>query len=180
MEKGRRKSGRVLITAVLFVTVALVSIGCASASTYYVNSGGSIQDAVNAAYLGDTIIVGDGTYIENIYVNKRVTIKSENDAENCIIRATNPSEHIFEVTVDHVTISGFKVEGATSKAGIYLGAFIGHCNISNNNVMDNHWGIVLDNSNSNTLTDNIANSNNWAGIALYNSSNNILTNNTMW
>ena len=38
----------------------------------------TVQAAVEAASLGDTIIVSDGMYPENIEVNKSLTIRSEN------------------------------------------------------------------------------------------------------
>jgi hypothetical protein len=49
-----------------------------------------IQDAVNAANAGDTIIVYRGTYTENVDVNKdRLTIKSESGAEKTIVQAVS-------------------------------------------------------------------------------------------
>ncbi|RCV64419.1 hypothetical protein C5S53_09010 [Methanophagales archaeon] len=47
----------------------------------------TIQDAVDAAYLNDTIIVRDGTYIENVDVYKRLTIRSENGSDSTIVLA---------------------------------------------------------------------------------------------
>ncbi len=45
-----------------------------------------IQPAINAAVDGDTILVSDGTYIENIdFLGKAITLKSENGAANTII-----------------------------------------------------------------------------------------------
>ncbi|HDM75195.1 MAG TPA: hypothetical protein ENG51_01850, partial [Deltaproteobacteria bacterium] len=41
----------------------------------------SIQDAVDAASPGDTIIVREGTYIENIYVGKSLRIFAEEGYE---------------------------------------------------------------------------------------------------
>ena len=65
-----------MILAVLFFA-AFTAIG--SAATIYVpNDYGTIQGAVDAASSGDTIIVRDGTYTENVNVNKRLTIRSEN------------------------------------------------------------------------------------------------------
>jgi len=66
----RIKLGKVLLFAVL--TLTFISVGCASASTHYVNPGESIQAVVNAADPSDTIIVRDGIYIENVNVNKRL------------------------------------------------------------------------------------------------------------
>ena len=40
-----------------------------------------VQWAVDNASAGDTIIVRDGTYIENVEVDKQLTIKSENGSE---------------------------------------------------------------------------------------------------
>jgi hypothetical protein len=54
-----------------------------SSNTYYAPDGyAKIQWAVDNASVGDTIIVRDGTYIENVDVNKdNLTIKSESVAE---------------------------------------------------------------------------------------------------
>jgi parallel beta-helix repeat protein len=151
MEKGRRKSGTAWIIVILFVVVTLVSVGCASASTYYVNPGGSIQDAMNAADPGDTIIVGDGTYIENIDVNKRLTIKSENGADSTIVRAVD--NHIFNITADHVNIIGFTIEEASNNCGVSI-TDANNCNISNNIVSGNYQGIHLSKSSRNTIFNN--------------------------
>jgi hypothetical protein len=80
----------------------------------------TIQEGVNDANDGDTINVGDGTYVENVDVNKHLTIRSENGSASTIVQATNSDDHVFEVTVDYVNISGFTVKGATHQAGIYL------------------------------------------------------------
>ena len=61
-------------------------------NTYY----NTIQATVNAASPGDTIIVRDGTYTENVDVNKdHLTIKSENGAEVTIVQAANPDDKGF-------------------------------------------------------------------------------------
>jgi len=79
-----------------------------------------------------------------------------------------------------VNITGFTAENATgtNKAGIYLANGVQHCNISSNNVASNNYGILLDYSSNNMLTNNTANGNYWFGIHLDYSSNNTLTNNT--
>ena len=111
-----------------------------------------------------------------------LTIHSENGSANCIVNASNSGDHVFNVTADYVNISGFTVENATGswKAGIYLGAGVDLCNVSDNNVSNNDYGIYLRSSSNNTLTSNTANSNNHSGIFLYESSNNnTLTSNTV-
>jgi nitrous oxidase accessory protein NosD len=70
---GKRKA---LIIVVLFATLTFLSVGCVSAATkHYVNHGESIQAAVDAASSGDTVIARDGTYTENVDVNKSLTIQ---------------------------------------------------------------------------------------------------------
>jgi pectin methylesterase-like acyl-CoA thioesterase len=72
----------------------------------------TIQDAIDAAEDNDTIIVRDGNYRENIEVNKRLTIRSENGSDSTIVHAADSDDHVFEVTADYVTISGFAAKGA--------------------------------------------------------------------
>ena len=139
----------------------------------------TIQAAVNASSPGDTIIVRDGTYNENVKVNiASLTIQSQNGTANCIVSASNPSDHVFYVTASYVNITGLTVRNATGadSAGIYLN-IVDHCNISANNVTNNFNGIYLEWSDNNTITSNTA-YNNWEGIFLEYSSNNNLTSNT--
>lgn len=173
-----------VITLVFFTAYPVVG----SATTIYVPDDYiTIQEAVNAAEKDAIVIVRDGTYNENVDVNKPLTIQSENGSANCIVRASNPKDHIFEVTVDYVNIDGFTVTGATSRppyysAGIYL-ANVEHCNISNNNALKNNDGILAQYlCNYNTFANNTANSNNNDGIHLglrgYPCNYNTLTDNT--
>ena len=62
-----------------------------------------IQDAVDNATGGDTICVKDGIYHENVdVVTSQLTIQSENGALNCVLNATSPNDHVFNVTADWV------------------------------------------------------------------------------
>ena len=142
----------------------------------------TIQWAVDNATGGDTIIVRDGLYTENIDVKKpHLTIKSENGPENCVVQAANSSDNVFTVTADYVNISSFTVTGATGANPYYCAGIrvdnADHCNISDNFVTNNCLGIYLNSSNNNTFTNNIA-SNNWYGICLSSSSNNTFSNNS--
>jgi len=171
----------IICAAILF----LCCVGTSSARIWYVDDGGGadftrIQDAITAASTGDTIIVKDGNYIENVNVNKSLTIQSENGSDLTIVQAANSSDHVFEVTVNYVNISGFTVKGATGgyNAGIYLGNGVDHCNISNDNASSNCYGIYLYYSSNNTIKNNNA-SNNGCGIRLYSSSYNTIRNNNI-
>jgi len=136
----------------------------------------TIQWAVNNATPGDTIIIRDGTYPENVVVNKNhLTIQSENGTANCTVSASNIP--VFNITANWTNITGLTVRNTTGEGiGICLSA-ASYCNISGNNVTNNYFGIYLDCSSNNTLTSNNA-SDNCVGINLLHSHNNTLTSNT--
>ena len=156
------------VTAILVVSVLAMFTVVAGATTHYVNPGDSINSAVDSADPGDTIIVRDGTYNENVLVKKRLTIRSENGSDSTTVAA-------FMVTEDYVNIRGFTVTGGDWDWGIYLYG-VDHCIISDNHI-SNNTGILLYGSDKNDLTGNTANSNNESGIYLSHSNNNTLTNN---
>jgi parallel beta-helix repeat protein len=138
----------------------------------------TIQEGVNAAFRGDTIVVRDGIYNENVNVHRRLTIQSENGSNVTIVRAASVYGHVFYVRMtDYVNISGFTVEGATgySYAGIYL-YWANHCNVSYNNASNNWKGIGMWYSRDNIIIDNNA-SNNSYDLHLSSSSGNTITNN---
>ncbi|MDY6965791.1 MAG: NosD domain-containing protein [Halobacteriota archaeon] len=178
---------RYSIRSVIIILLLIAFIGTVSAETWYVdNNEGSdfikIQDAIDNATAGDTIIVRDGTYNENVDVNKSLTIRSENGADETTVIASNPDDHVFDVTADYVNIIGLAVKGATEygeaygNAGVYLNG-VNDCIVSYINASDNVLGIHLYSSSNNTLTGNNA-SNNIIGIWLGHSSNNRLISNT--
>ncbi|HJH31161.1 MAG TPA: hypothetical protein C5S50_03000 [Methanosarcinaceae archaeon] len=139
----------------------------------------SIQAAINAAKNGDTVAVAAGTYIENVVVNKSINLIGAGSGVT-IVRGSNPYDHVFNVSVNNVTISGFTVKRAKSKydyrfAGIYLNG-VKYATISNNTAMYNEYGMYIQASSNNTLTNNTA-SNNKQGIYLSSSNNNMLSGN---
>jgi len=150
----------------------------------------TIQSAVDAATTGDTIIVRDGTYIENINLNKEnLTVKSENGADKTIIQAADSNNNVFKITADYVTIDGFTIKGGSS--GVYIGErawlkVADYSTISNNNILGNNKGISLadvfwcspygwpcfiDGSDGNLITNNVISNSN-IGIELVRISNN--------
>lgn len=175
------------------VILFLYFVGASSALTWYVDDDGradftEIQDAINAASAGDTIIVRNGTYHENIAVWKRLTIQSENGSDATIVRAKKPGYPVFVVSppiakfeniymASQVNISGFTVENALNQSvGIALD-FAEYCNISNNNCSNNTCGIYLKNSHSNKISNNTCSKNEYGIYLFIDSKNNSITKN---
>ena len=90
------KYGLLVICSVLLLA-CFVATATAQTWWYVDDEGGAganftrIQDAVNNATAGDTIIVRDGIYVENVDVNVNcLTIRSENGSASTVVRASNP------------------------------------------------------------------------------------------
>jgi parallel beta-helix repeat protein len=176
---------------VIALLIVVLFCGAASADTLTVGSSGcdytKIQYAVDNASAGYTIFVYNGSYTENVDVDKRLKLRGEG-ADVVTVTASSSKDHVLEVTADRVNISGFTVTGAkdSGKAGIYL-IDADHCDVSENNASGNRCGICLNFSSYNTLSNNTANLNSGYGgygkrgygygIYLNSSSNNILAKN---
>lgn len=138
----------------------------------------TIQEAINAAYPEDTIYVKNGTYYENIIVNKTVTLIGENK-EGTIIDG-NLTERVVYIIADKVTIANFKIIHSKKEyayAGIALNG-VSLCNISSNIFTSNFDGIYAEYSTYNVIKNNVFQANDWNGIHLKYSSrfNNITFN----
>jgi parallel beta-helix repeat protein len=166
-------AGVVDVTAASTIIVSKTSPACTTGGDYFT----SIQAAVDSANDGDDIVVCPGTYVENIAVDKNLTIRSMNGPDSTIVQAKDPEYPVFEVTVNYVEISGFTVNGAKGwlASGIHL-HYADYCNISNNNCSNNSNDIYAQYSSNNNITDNIC-SNNAKGILLLYSNNNRISNN---
>ncbi|MCW7079262.1 MAG: right-handed parallel beta-helix repeat-containing protein [Canidatus Methanoxibalbensis ujae] len=141
----------------------------------------SIQDAINAALPGDTILVAAGTYNENVGVDKSVTLQGEG-RDVVTVAAANPESIVFDVTADWVNISGFTVTGGSRGILLY---YADHCNVFNNTLSGNGWGIGVygeigggDYADYNTVKDNII-LNNTHGIWMYKARYNTIADNTI-
>jgi parallel beta-helix repeat protein len=172
--------------AILIVSITIFVlgfVGTASASTWSVDvSGGAdftgIQEAINNASVGDTIIVYSGVYYENVVVNKSVTLKG---IGHPVVDA-NGSGSTITLNADGITLVGFNATNSGSPWRIEAGIKVTSNNnsITGNNVSNNWYGIRLSYSrNNNSITGNNV-SNNLDGIRLsYSSNNNSITGNNV-
>jgi len=119
----------------------------------------SIQEAINNANKGDTIFVRNGTYYENLIVDKSIILKGEN-RETTIIDG-NGIGSVLVLTADYTTISSFTI----TNSGFELPP------------PPSYYGILIESS-YNTISDNII-SNNMNGIECASSGYNTISNNSL-
>ena len=133
----------------------------------------TIQEGVDDASDGDTIVVYEGIYNENVDIDKQIHLIGEG-VDNVTVNAINPDRDVFHVTADNLIVSGFTVKGS-NQSGIYLDD-VNNCTISDTYATQNLYGIYLNNSSEITLENNVAELN-FYGILLFKSSYNNLVNN---
>jgi parallel beta-helix repeat protein len=178
-----------LITSMLIiVNISLNFTQDVSATTRFVNETGtggaftSIQDAINASFDGDTVFVYNGTYYENVIVNKTINLIGEN-RDNTTINGSGAGD-VVAVSVDFVNITGFTVRysGTGSwpdpDSGIEL-ENVSNCRVFDNSILETNTGINIYYSHENNVTDNNISNSEDEGIWLRYSSNNSITHNTL-
>ena len=178
--------GHVIKIALGFFILALLFAYSASAATLTVNTSGGamytkIQDAIDDASAGDTILVDSGTYFENVNVTKRLFLRGgDNGGAKPILDAYGTGGNVIILSADGITLEEFTIRGGGlyQVAGITIGIKVTSSNNSliNNSVTNNDYGIYLDSSSSNNLSGNTV-SNNVKGIQLSSSSNNNVSGN---
>ena len=169
------------------IVVTTPPVGQAPSQAIYVNETGWWQEgstfnqnetpihaAVDNATNGSHIFVYNGSYTENVVIDKSITLEGE--GMDVVGVSAESFGNVFKIETSWVNISGFTLKDSYS-SGVYLYE-ADHCNISNNNASNNGDGICLYSSSNNTLQNNIASDNN-NGIRLHSSSNNTLSGNTM-
>jgi parallel beta-helix repeat protein len=140
----------------------------------------NIQEAIDVAYPGYTIYVKNGTYNENVVINKTINLDGENK-ESTIIDGKN-KYHVVEVAAPNVRISGFTIQNSSYgefDAGIKTLTLKSYVKIINNIIEKNHIGIFLNYAyeDSNTLVKDNLIQKNVQGIYSHWSNSNKIENN---
>ena len=115
-----------------------------------------IQDAIDNATEGDTVRVWEGTYYENVLVNKRISLVG-NGSEVTTIDGGGRGV-VVKIIVDWVNIRGFMITGGgSSGTGMIIES--NKNTIQNNTIENNKYGIYLSSSSNCTFKDNTMNLN---------------------
>lgn len=138
-----------LLLCLWFSTQSNISVSYSSSSVIYVPGDYElIQKAIDAASPGDKIIVDNGTYSENIVIDKSISVLGL----GAVIESTRGDA--VKIISNGVEFRGFKIFGsASSNVGIYVrssGAFL-----TNNTVSGFLFGIMLYDSKRIVLRNNL-------------------------
>ncbi|ATU08847.1 S-layer protein domain-containing protein [Methanohalophilus portucalensis] len=159
--------------------------GIGSATTHVVDDDGaadynSIQVAINNAIDNDTIEVKNGTYFENVVVNKTLTLIGDTENTLPLINASGNGSAIT-ITADNCSIQNFNVTGSgddwnggDADSGIKIKSE--NNNIVNNSVYSNNYAIYTFEVGNNSIKNNTI-SDNENGVYLFYSDDNLIENN---
>ncbi len=134
----------------------------------------TIQEAIDNASIGDTVWVFNGTYNENVIVNKSIQLIG-NGTESTIIDGGGMGDVIY-VNASMVNISKFTLRNSGTNindSGINLNN-TKYCYIQFINCTMNSIGIRL-NESTNNVIDNVICNNNQIGLSAYFASDNNIT-----
>ena len=184
--KDRARLVLISIMVIILFNSYMIQIGVGEeieATVVYVGSKGmgeysTIQQGIDQANDGDTVFVYNGTYYENIVIDKTLSLIGE-DNTTTFINGRDVG-NVIKINADGVTIKGFTIQhgGLTYPlAGINCSS--DHNMISENSIIFNFYGITLYRSSNNKITGNIIQNNDICGIYLSQSTHNIIENNTI-
>jgi parallel beta-helix repeat protein len=139
----------------------------------------TIQEAVDAAGVGDTIIVHPGTYNEHVVVTKELVLVGE---EQMAIIDGGGVGTVLNITSSGVSVSGFTISNAGGNwtqrdSGIYV-RNRQFCTLEANHIENSRLGIYLTGASHITIAGNVV-TNNVEGIRLEGSPENTIAFNSM-
>ena len=172
----------------LLLFIVVLGLDNTNAETI-VDSGGNgdyvtIDEALQSAVEGDTILVWDGVYSGNFNISVDDIQLIGNGSTTTTIQGNDPNANNIVIVADNIRISNFMITGADSAISITDSM---NCRISGNNITGNKRGIHMSGSASyNTIEGNIITGNTFNGVYLestdlynYTAHSNIITGNSI-
>lgn len=135
----------------LAILAAIILLDSVPAATIVVCPSGcnhsTIQQAIYSSREGDTILVHSGTYNENVYVNKKLTLRGMDTGEGVPVVQAGGSGSVITLYADNITLEGFNVTGSGTcgcgNAGIRI--MSNNSTILGNTAYENKYGIYSSN-----------------------------------
>jgi len=170
---------------VIAITIS-IPVACAEDITVDINGSGkytSIQAGINESSNGDTIIVLSGVYIENLVIDKPLTIVSKTgDPTDVTIKAPLPDVVAVEIDANNTVFKGITI-ASYYKLGQDYGIVImdnENITVKNNIFTGCKKGITIIRSYNCTIEDNyMEGKKGGKGIDLYLAGNNLIQRNTI-
>lgn len=163
-----------------FVILAAIPImGLANGSILQVSPGESLQQAINIAGPGDTIVVHGGLYRGPISVTKRLVLSGLDDGNGMPVIDAGGRGSAITLLVEGSVLEGFLVKnsgGSELEAGVKVSSR--NMTIRGNDIINNNIGMRLQFSKSCTIENNNF-SNNDRGIFLFGSRDNTIKENSL-
>lgn len=170
----------IVVTLILFCTnfFSFISFNhncIATPVTLYVGDGkqySTISAAIENASAGCRIFVYNGTYYENITIDKKLDLFGE-DRSITIING-NGYDNVVVVNASNVNISHFTIKnGGTTIDDSIIRVNYRNSIITDNIISHGYHGIILNNSDGHLIYDNIIRYNTGDGVRLNQSDNNV-------
>jgi parallel beta-helix repeat protein len=97
----------------LAIIVVILLTGSVPAATIVVCPSGCnysiIQKAIDASHAGDTVLVHSGTYYENVYVSRELTLRGVDTGKGMPVINAGGSGSVITLYADNITLEGFNV-----------------------------------------------------------------------
>lgn len=134
------RRGRIILLTLIFAVNITIAGSGAAATELIVHTGESIQNVIDGAVPGDTIVVEPGIYGEEISTNTRdlVVMSHSGNPDDTIINGSG-----FNVWASNVTVKGFTIKGNGESGGVVIINRTGKCRIENNKISNYFSGIEI-------------------------------------
>jgi len=168
-------------------SISFIKTAKATSNEFVVSSGNSIQEAINNASAGDTVLVASGTYLEHLVINKSLMLKGVG-SDTVFVDGSGEKSIVISIIASNVEVSGFTIQNGSKSYQYPYGGIqvtqVTNVTIRNNVIRKNYLGIFLSASNFSNIIENVIIDNYDCGIKIsdscYNSivANNIINNPT--
>ncbi len=113
----------------------------------------TIQAAINAARTGDTILLSEGTYTENLVISKSCILKGKNKETTLLSGDQDDFNVLIQITADNVGIQGLTLDATNTEiysCGILVNATT-NCTIQNCTIQNCIQGIKITENSKDTI-----------------------------